>query len=413
MSSSTSSKDQKFSLLSIFLIVFVDLIGFGLLLPLLPYLARSFEATSFEIGALMAIYSLMQFLFAPLWGRLSDRWGRRPLLLMSLIGGGLSYLLFAWTSSLWVLFLARALAGFFAATISTAQAYIADVTEAKDRSKGMGLIGAAFGMGFIFGPLLGAFLGSWGESLGSAPPLGQSFAAVGAGALCFLNFIFCFFFLKEPARRSAQDKSLLPKITWGEPKERLLMLVAFFLATLAMSVMEVMLFPYMEDEFGWTHRDSSLGFAVVGVVMVLVQGVFIRVILKRTTDKAILLTGLVLFTISLYLIPLSGLWLLGTAMVILGFGSGFYRPTSMGLISSWSTAEEQGRVLGVTQSLGALARILGPLFGGWVYDSWSRHAVFGSAGTVALVGLGVALWAFSVQKGRGVSPHSAAEIPHS
>lgn len=400
MAKALPAKDQKFALLSIFLVVFVDLVGFGLLLPLTPYLARSFQASAFQIGALMAIYSLMQFLFAPLWGTLSDRFGRRPLLLMSLAGGGISYLLFAWTSQLWVLFLARGMAGFFAATISTAQAYIADVTDEKDRTKGMGLIGAAFGLGFIFGPLLGAFLGGVGETLGSSPPFGHSFAAIGAAVLCVLNLIFCFFYLKEPARKEAQQsRGLLPRFDFLERKDRSLMILSFFLATLAMSVMEIMLFPYMEDEFGWDFKMSSMGFAYVGVVMVLVQGYFLRIFLKRATDRTLLLIGLSLFALSLYLIPLSpGIAWIAVVMTILAFGSGFSRPSSLGIISSWTDSKDQGRILGVTQSSGALARIVGPLLGGWAYDAWSRYAVFGVAGTLALAGLVVALWSLSAER---------------
>src|SRR6185312_1090175 len=146
---------NKNPLLVIFLTVFVDLVGFGIIIPLSPYLARQYGASAFEIGLMMAAYSLMQFIFSPFWGALSDRHGRRPILLMSIFATSLCHLLFYFSTTFWMLFVSRALAGLFSANISTASAFIADVTPAKDRSKNMGLIGAAFGLGFVFGPALG------------------------------------------------------------------------------------------------------------------------------------------------------------------------------------------------------------------------------------------------------------------
>ena len=219
---------------------------------------------------------------------------------------------------------------------------------------------------------------------------------MGAAALCAVNLVFCYFYLKEPVRKGRQARSLLPRFDFLTRKDRSLMILSFFMATLAMSVMEIMLFPYMEDEFGWGFKQSSLGFAYVGVMMVMVQGYFLRVALKRTNDKTLLVVGLSLFALSLFLIPLSPqIGMLAVVMTVLAFGSGFSRPASLGLISSWTEPEEQGRILGVTQSCGALARIVGPLMGGWAYDAWSRHAVFGVAGALALGGLAVALWSFS------------------
>ena len=158
--------------LVLFLTVFLDLVGFGIIIPLSPYLSRQFGADAFEIGLLMAVYSAMQFLFNPFWGKISDRYGRRPIILMSVLGAGLSHLAFSFGNTFTILFIARMFAGIFGANISTAMAAMADLSEDKDRSKAMGLIGAAFGLGFVFGPFLGGTLGALGKTFGSAPPFG-------------------------------------------------------------------------------------------------------------------------------------------------------------------------------------------------------------------------------------------------
>ncbi|MCJ8275373.1 MAG: MFS transporter, partial [Bdellovibrionales bacterium] len=177
------TSEQKRSLKIIFFTVFLDLVGFGIILPLIPYLAREFKASPVQIGFLMAIFSFMQFLFSPLWGKLSDRFGRRPIILISLFGASFSYVFFAFAQTLTLLFVARGLAGFFAANISAAQAYIADITPKDKRSVGMGLIGAAFGLGFIMGPAIAGLTGPIGEALGDQPPFGIQFSALVAGGL--------------------------------------------------------------------------------------------------------------------------------------------------------------------------------------------------------------------------------------
>ncbi|HEX4923760.1 MAG TPA: MFS transporter, partial [Bdellovibrionales bacterium] len=195
---------NKPALFIIFLTVFIDLVGFGIIIPLSPYLATRFGATPFEVGMLMAIYSFMQFLFSPVWGRLSDRFGRRPIILISLFGTGLAHLVFAFSSQLWMLFVSRALAGVAGGNISTAMAYVADITGEKDRSKGMGLVGAAFGLGFILGPVIGGVLGEVGLKISEAPPFGAGFPALGAAALCLFNFLLGLRILAEslpPERR--------------------------------------------------------------------------------------------------------------------------------------------------------------------------------------------------------------------
>jgi DHA1 family tetracycline resistance protein-like MFS transporter len=409
-----STKSTNSRLLVIFMTVFIDLVGFGIILPLSPYLAREFHATPLQIGLLLSIYSITQFLCSPFWGALSDRIGRRPVILIGLFGGGLSYLLFAFSSTLTLLFVARALAGVFGGNISTAHAYIADVTKPEERSKGMGLIGAAFGLGFIFGPLLGAGLGVLGVRIGSAPPFGMSFSALGAAVLCFANFSLASLVLKESLPPSARA----PRVRRNRVAEIMRQLrspvagslmIVFFLSGLAMAQMEAMLFPFVADRFGWGLEKSSLGFAYVGVLMVITQGYLIRKWMPRFGERRVLLVGLSGFAVSLALIPFSfTVSLLAITMTVLAVGNGMMRPPNLGLISLASPASEQGAVLGVTNSLSSLGRILGPAAGGWLYEHVSKGAPFWLAAVLA----GLAIWmaAVSTAKAGSRSVHGASDV---
>ncbi len=388
MSRTAPKNTSRSRLLVIFMTVFIDLVGFGIIIPLSPYLAREFKASPFEVGLLLSIYSVAQFLFSPIWGALSDRIGRRPVILIGLAGGGLSYLVFAFSTSLPLLFFARAMAGVFGGNISTAHAYIADVTTPENRSKGMGMIGAAFGLGFIFGPLIGAGLGILGERLGSSPPFGLSFSALGAAVLCLANFVLAASVLEEslPAesRKPRERRNRINEITkhLREPIVGSLMIV-FFLSGLAMAQMEAMLFPYVADHFGWGLEKASMGFAYVGVLMVITQGYLIRKWMPRFGERRVLLWGLGGFALSLVLIPFSfNIWLLAVTMTLLALGNGMMRPPNLGLISLASPPSEQGAVLGVTNSLASLGRILGPAIGGFLYGV-SKGAPFIFAGALA------------------------------
>jgi multidrug resistance protein len=387
----TKTSSGKSPLIVIFLTVFIDLIGFGIIIPLSPFLARRFNASAFEVGLLLSIYSVMQFIFSPMWGALSDRIGRRPVILISLFGGALSYIAFGFAGDLWLLFVARALAGMFGGNISTAHAYIADVTKPEERSKGMGLIGAAFGIGFIFGPLLGAGLGIVGQKLGSEPPLGMGFSALGAAALCLCNFGFAYFNLKESLPPEKRKKTTVRRHRLKEiahhlmrPQSGALMFV-FFLSGLAMAQMESMLFPFVADVFGWGLEISSYGFAYVGVLMAFTQGFLIRKAMPKFGERKTLLIGLLLFALSLFAIPIaSSAVLLGAVMTILAIGNGFMRPPNLGLISIATPHDEQGAAMGVTNSLASLGRILGPIIGGFLYERVSKGAPFVFAGALTL-----------------------------
>src|SRR6185295_307339 len=264
---------RKSALLNIFGVVFIDLVGFGIVIPILPYYAKQFGASGWALGWLMTSYSLMQFLIAPVWGGFSDRIGRRPVLLVSILGTCLSMTFLGFAQSLEWLFIGRIFAGISGANISTAYAYITDITDESNRAKGMGMIGAAFGLGFIFGPFVGGVLSPHGYSV-------PMFA--GAGLAAF-NLVFAFFTLGEPpltrearaANRSRRfDRDAL-RTAFADSRARLA-ISEFFLFTLAWTQIEVVFALYMNARYGYDARQAGVLLGAMGFVMVIIQGGFIR-----------------------------------------------------------------------------------------------------------------------------------------
>lgn len=396
-------KITKSALIIIFITVFIDLVGFGIIIPLSPYLARNFGADALQVGLLMTVYSLMQFMFAPFWGQLSDKIGRRPVILVSLLGAAISHFLFAFGQDINMLFIARALAGLFGGNISTAMAYIADVTESKDRSKGMAIIGVAFGLGFILGPMIGGIAGHWGLKLGLLPPLGESFAAIFAAAICFANFIFAFFILKESLpltlRGEATKRPSRIKLILQYFKKPALnvVLVTYFLTTLGMANMEAALFLFVRDKFLWSMTQASWGFAYVGVIMVIVQGAFIRRMVPKLGEVKVLATGLILSSLGMLGIGMSSsLVFLSVAVTLMSVGVSFINPTATGTLSLLSDNSEQGAVMGTSQSLSALGRVMGPILGGWLYRDVGWSFPFYIASLIYALGF-LAIWLTKTQ----------------
>jgi len=375
------SEQKKSPLVVIFFTVFLYLVGFGVIIPITPILGQELGANATQVGFLMAIYSVMQFFFSPMWGRLSDKMGRRPILLFCLLGEGASYILFAMARSLEMLFIARALAGFFGASISTASAYISDVTSEQERSKGMALIGAAFGLGFIIGPALGGGLTWLGQNLSSEPRFGTSFALYFVSALCFLTFLFGSKFLNESLKTLGQTRKKEGRLEsfikyFKRPLVSQLMWV-FFLNSLAFSMMEATLVLLVGDRFGWGLREVSFGFAYIGVISTFNQGFLVRKLLPKIGEKKMLLMGISILSLSLAGIAFSTeIWLLGLTMTLLPFGYAFTNPSTLGSISLLSGKEEQGAVMGNTQGLAALGRILGPATGGFLYGNLHMMSPF-------------------------------------
>ncbi len=372
---------RKPSLLFIFLTVFIDLVGFGIVLPLLPIFARSLDASGFVIGCLMASYSAMQFIFAPVWGRLSDRIGRRPVLLVSTAGAAVSYAVFAigsgqsGTAALVLLFTARVFAGICGANITVAQAYIADVTPPEERSKKMGLIGMAFGLGFIFGPALGGL----GLKLGSISTPGWI-----ASGLCAANFFLAYAKLPEswkPGAKEAADRPRFQQFVHVLKRPGIGALVGvFFLATFCFTCFETTLGLLVSRNFGFDVETLKGGIHVFdsrvvylytfcGVVGALVQGGPLGKAVKKLGEPLLIALSLVLVGVSLVAMPYVTNWpLLLVVLGVLSIGSSLTRPPVFGMISNLASASEQGTTIGTAQSAGSLARIAGPIFAATLFD---------------------------------------------
>lgn len=350
-------------LLVIFITVFIDLVGFGIVIPVLPFYVEGtkFNATPRAVGLLFASYSIMQLIFTPVLGRLSDRYGRRPVLLISLVGTGLGFLVLGLATTLWMLFAGRILDGITGGNISTAQAYIADVTTPQERAKGMGLVGAAFGLGFIFGPAIGGILSRWG--------IGVPFFF--AAALAFSNALLLYFTLPEtvtpdhPARVSAAGGGWAQVVSSLRQTKLAFVLLIFFLFIAAFSMMTASFALYTMYRFGFDAQHNGYLFGFIGVIGVLIQGALIGPLVRRYGEMPLVITGALLFTGSLFVIPFVGPHaggLLGLLVVIgiFAVGNSLSTPALTSLASKSAGAGEQGGVLGVTQSAASLARAVGP-----------------------------------------------------
>jgi multidrug resistance protein len=364
------------------LTVFLDLLGFGLIIPLQPLFAEHLGASGLEVGLLMTTYSAMQFVFAPVWGRISDRIGRRPVLLVSIGASVLAMLLFAAAHQLWILFAARTFAGIANANLGTAQAYIADVTPPEKRARGMGMIGAAFGMGFVLGPAFGGLLFHFGWS---AP-------ALGAAALSLVNLVLAFFLLPESlpkehrARAAAQRVSRLATFKASLAHPLLPFLFAlFFLTTLGFSQLEATFSLYTQKRFGFGVTANGYLFGFIGVVLAVVQGGLVHPLQKRIGEPALLVAGTALLAAGLFFLPAAGT--LSGLLVVLGVlaaGHGIQAPALSSLVSKQAEPHRLGGVMGANQSMGSLARILGPIAAGSAFDLAGEAAPFHVAGVVLL-----------------------------
>jgi MFS family permease len=385
------SMQNKSHLSVIFITVFLYLVGFGVMIPIMPMIGREYGASPFQIGLLMSSYSFMQFIFAPFWGRLSDGYGRRKILLSCLAGEVICYLMLGLAQSLTGLFIARALAGFFGASISTASASISDITPKKERSKGMALIGAAFGLGFVVGPSLGGLFALTGENLfpQRGHLFGMQFASFGVSFICLITFIFAWFNLKETvhlSRLSSDSTRLNSNPTKGRLATlgRFLrtpvtgpLIGNFFLNSFAMSIMEATLILFAADRFGWGIKEVSFGFAYIGLLSAANQGFLVRRLLPIYGEKNIMLTGFVAQIASYLLISQAqSVSILALAMTLLSLGNGFVNPSLLGSISLTTKSDEQGEALGTAQGTASLGRILGPALGGYLYANLSLSSPF-------------------------------------
>lgn len=355
----------------VFLTVFLDLVGFGIVLPLLPFYATELGASPFEVGLIIASYSAMQFLFAPIWGALSDHFGRRPLLLVGLFGSAVSYVVFGLASTLEVLLLSRVIAGIMGANIPVAQAYIADSTTLEGRARGMGLIGAAFGLGFIFGPAIGGGLSPWGYGVPGFVAAGLSLAAAGAA----------WFWLPEslaPENRVKGGPGPLSAVT-GRARAASQVLArkrlrdpigVFFLGTMGFAGFTTIFPLFLENPLGLTALYAGGMFALVGMVSAGVQGALIGPMVERYGEQANAALGGALLSAGVIAMGLAqSIVATIVSLLAVGLGWGLLAPSLQSLVSRRALANEQGQVLGVNQSAGALARVIGPVAAGWAYGA--------------------------------------------
>src|ERR1044072_242312 len=350
-------------LIVIFTTVFIDLVGFGIVIPVLPFYAEgtAFNATPRTVGLLFASYSIMQLIFSPVLGGLSDKHGRRPVLLLSIIGTGIGFLMLGFAKSIVMLFAGRILDGITGGNISTAQAYIADITTKENRAKGMGLIGAAFGLGFIFGPAIGGILSGWGIHV---PFI---FAAV----LCFANAMLLYFTLPEtvtadhPAKNLAGGRSLRQVARALKQPKLAFVLVIYFLFIVAFSIMTTSFSLYTMFRFGYDAKHTGYLFAYVGFIAVIIQVGLIGRLVKLFGELPLVIFGALCFAISLFAVPFVGPAAGGLAALLIGggifsMGNSLATPALTSLASKSVGPEQQGTVLGVTQSAASLARAVGP-----------------------------------------------------
>lgn len=392
--------ENKKPLIVIFLTVFIYLLGFGIVIPIIPTLSTQMGATAFQTGLLLSVYSLMQFIFSPWWGRLSDKYGRRPILLVCLFGEIFSYLLFAQAKNLELLFIARLFSGFFGASISTASAYISDITPPNERSKGMALIGAAFGLGFLFGPAIGGGLTVWAEHISIDPFFRTSFSSYWVAGFCLATFVFAYFNLKEtltldskPAERKNRFKEMMKYFKTNTVGG---LIFVFFLASLAMSTMEATLVLFMKSRFDWGLKEVSFGFAYVGVMIVLTQGVLVRRLIPKFGEKQVLRFGLILMSMGLSGIAIAqSIYVVALTQTLLALGIGFVNPSTLGSVSLLIDAKEQGAALGTTQGMASLGRIIGPILGGALFGSLSEGSPFIVAGLMTVIALFVVISIYS------------------
>jgi MFS family permease len=368
--------------------VFVNFMGYGMVVPLMPLFVQEQSGGAALVGALGATYAVMELFASPVIGALSDRFGRRPVLIGCVMGTMMAYIMLGLAESLTVIFLAVALDGITGGTLSTAYAYVADVTTPENRARGMGMVGAAFGLGVIAGPAFGGLLSQYGLAL---PAL---IAAGVAGA----NIIFGLLVLPEslpPERRAATPA--LQTFNWVGQVTNLLrmlpirnLLIGMFLLNLAFSGLQNNFPLYSQARFGWTPRENGVFFAFVGICAVLVQGVLYGRIQPRFGERALARVGLFLMAVGLAGMALAPEpWMLYPSVAIVALGTGSAIPSLTGLVSQRLPSGAQGRLMGGTQAILGLAMIGGPLIGGFVFEQIAPAAPYALGAALAILALGM------------------------
>jgi DHA1 family tetracycline resistance protein-like MFS transporter len=373
---SQTIKRSTFSVL--FTTVFIDFLGFALILPYIFFYAEDFGASPFVFGLLLASYSIAQFIFTPIWGSLSDRFGRRKIILLCLLGSGLSLIVFGLATNLWLLFISRIMAGAMGATFPVASAYVADITSPENRMKYMGKIGAAFGLGFIIGPAIGGTLSGL---------YGYAIPSLVAAGLAFANFTIGYFRLPEPLKKDAagtrqsKESLMVTFRTVAAKTDMKLLLATYFIAMLAFFVLDGTGTPWGRQVFGFGPFHMGLLFFYIGLVSAVVQGLIIPKLSNKYSPQLLLLIGVIAITIGLATLGAITSYNLPALIVsssLIPLGMGFTIASINTLVSLTASAGRQGSALGVTQSVSGIAQMIGPAFGA---------SIFGYGVSVGLDGL--------------------------
>jgi MFS transporter, DHA1 family, tetracycline resistance protein len=385
---------NKPALATVFLVVMIDLLGFGIVLPLLPFYAQEFAASAVMIGLLYSVYSFMQLIFSPIWGSWSDRIGRRPIMLLSTFGAVIAYIIFGLAESLGVLFLSRIVAGVMGGNISTAQAYIADVTDSENRARGMGLIGAAFGIGFVVGPasataLIHPSFHEFVAGLGFvefAAWMGENrFALPGffAAFLSLCSFLMVLFKLPETVDTTREHTGSFRRPSVFTPRFwRLLsdqkgrssrgylipLIIGFFLLSFGESSLYSAFPLFAEAELGLTAEQVGIQFFYIGIIAVVIQGFLIKPLTNLFAEEKLFMTGNIIMVIGLGLIPFAhNMLTLALFLGLMAVGKSLNTPAITSLISKEADDDNVGAVMGASQGLSGLGRMIGPTWGGALF----------------------------------------------
>jgi DHA1 family tetracycline resistance protein-like MFS transporter len=387
-------------LLTLFLTIFIDLLGFGIVIPILPVFSKELAIQSgiswdadILTGVVAASYSLMQFVFAPIWGSVSDHRGRRPIILGSVLVTSVGYFILGFSSSFWMLLLARVISGMGSANISAAQAYIADITPPHERAKRMGMIGAAFGLGFVFGPPIGGWLAKAG---------GMHYIGITTGVLCLFNFVLAWFTLPESLTDRTRDRQPWYQsfqaigTSLKHPLIGALFLINFIFIA-AFSMMQTNASLLWKEQFGLNNAQSGNLFGFIGVCSAVIQGMLIGRFTRWMGAPKLLMLGIVLLTLGITGIPFPPEpWfyvLTALCLLFIALGNGMIMPSVNALISLNTNPQSQGKTLGALQSTGALARGIGPLMAGFLY-SVDFHFPYTGAALLLILSLTLA-WRLS------------------
>lgn len=367
------SLDRKVPLFFIYFATFVNIIGFGMVFPLLPFYAREFQASEATIGLLAASFAVGEFFFAPIWGRLSDRFGRKPIISLALIGVSLAFLIFAVANSLFWLFVTRFLQGVFSsATFTSASAYVADVTPKDERISGMSKLGASVALGFIFGPAIGGTLSS----------INHQMPFFVASVLAFFNFILVLAFLPESISQKAEKLVIkegflnVTKMYHGLRGELGVLFILIFLWSYGLSNNQVTIPLFGAEILLVSATLIGVFFSLQGFTSAFVQWFLLAKIAKKFGEHHTAVLGLTLMALSLFLMPFSPMpYVLAVLMMGFSFGSAITRPTVQTMISK-QTKEGQGTTMGIAASFESLGRMIGPILGGFVFYKLGYHAAF-------------------------------------